>query len=177
MASNKARIASCPGHKWPASLVALPRLPPKSWVPFANLNDDLTVDFLAQGFDNLSISSMDPGNSMTSTGISTIVSPTASEGVHEVFHCLPMDITDPPNASEPVQSNSESKVMFRGDGTMDSPFTEVASSEKPCQLDVKACTKQLKKVAKSYGFKIIKVIWVISPPPSLEPHIRGPNIV
>lgn len=165
MTSNKTCIASCCGHKWPASLAALPRLLPKSWVPFMNPNDDLNVDFLAQGFDDLSISSMDPGNSMTS------ISPTASKGVPEVFHCLPMDIRDPPNASEPVQSNSESKIMFRGDGTMDSPFTEVASSEKPYQLDVKAC---MKNVAKSYGFKIIEIVWVISSP---EPEIRGPNIV
>ena len=68
-----------------------------------------------------------------------------------------------------------------GDGTMDSPFIEVASSDKPSKLDVKACMKHLKKGARCYGFRVIEVTWVISPDSSPdsspEPQERGPNVV
>ena len=175
MSSNKARVASRPFRKWPTSQASLLRVPPKPWVPFANPNDDLNVDFLAQRFYDLSVSSAEPKGSTTSAGVGTSASPSASDGIRDAFHCLPMDVTDSPGDRTPTQSDSESEIIFRGDGTMDSPFIEVAGSD--LKLDFKACTKHLKKVARCYGFRVIEVTWDVSPDSSPEPEEMGPNVV
>ena len=162
MASNKARVASRPFHKWPASSASLPRLPPKPWVPFAKPDENLDENFLAEELNDLSISSMEPESPTTSAHIGTSAP-------------LPMDLTDSPGVPDSVQLDSEPEIMFRGDGTINAPFTEVANSEKPSKSDVKACTKHLKKVARLYGFKVIEVTWVVSPCSSPEPEQRGPQ--
>ena len=181
MSSNKARVATRPFRKWPPSQASLPRIPPKPWAPFANPNDDLNVDFLAREFYDLSVTSANPNSSTTSAGVGTSASPSASDVVRDVFHCLPMDVTASPDDITPTQSDSESEIVFRGDGTVDSPFTEVINGDKPAKLDIKACMKHLKKVARCYGFRVIEVTWVVSsdssPDSSPEPEERGPNVV
>ena len=81
MASNKALIASRPLRKWPASPASLPTLPPKAWAPCANPNDDLNVDFLTQGLGDLSISSAEPPDLMTSAQVGTSAAPSTSDDI------------------------------------------------------------------------------------------------
>ena len=179
MASNKALITSCPLRKWPASPASLPTLLPKAWAPCVKPNDDLNMDFLAQGLGDLLISSVEPPDLMTSAQVGTSAAPSTSDNIRDAFRCMPMDIMDPPIISQPIMNDSGCNIMFRGEGTMESPFIEIIHTEDSdaSTLNARACTKALKKVARLHGFRISKIIWDVPPSSSPGPEQGGPNIV
>ena len=183
--SRKTRVTPRPLHK---AHPALPRLPPRPFRPFARFadpNDDSKVEFLATRFESLAVDS-----SFHSTPAGTALITTTS---------LP---SDGPNRSTELTTDSivpsvtpiaeNTAALFSGDGSMNSPFTEVTQGNKQAdhrfreqeifplpQIDsehnlfiTRACWEDLRSVADEHGFILdehFKLIAnVINPRPSTE---------
>jgi hypothetical protein len=70
------------------------------------------------------------------------------------------------SASSSSVKTTDRNLLFTGNGTIDSPFTEVAINRG--FFDKAACIKELEHVADSYGFELVEL--VLLPPIATTTH-------
>ena len=121
-----------------------PKVPPKPWKPFVNSQNNIVIDDLANQLDEMST-------------------------VSEEGSVTPREVSA--SSSSSIKT-SDRDLLFTGNGTIDSPFTEVTINRGV--FDKAACIKELEHVADSYGFELVEL--VLLPPIATTTHCTsGPS--
>jgi len=114
-----------------------PKVPPKPWKPFVDSQDNIIIDDLVNQLDKMSTISREGSVTPRET-----------------------------SASSSSVKTTDRNLLFTGNGTIDSPFTEVAINRG--FFDKAACIKELEHVADSYGFELVEL--VLLPPIATTTH-------
>ena len=168
--SNKTHVASQPLHRLCTAL-PVPRVPPRPFKPFACLadpNDNVNVNFLANGLHSMSLDNTSPAVSVNTTQAN--VTPALTQDQIESAKASAPSFT--PLADQQLLHCAD--LAFTGEGSMDCPFTEIPRTPTPspvtpgCQLDPlpqviskhnpflarAACWEDLHLVAREHGFDL-----------------------